>query len=69
MAVPKAISWVVTLATLNINRWDLNLPLILARNLDFVVVYAPSYHAPAMELVLAAIQRHSWHYNSPDAKL
>lgn len=68
MAVPKAISRVVTLATLNINRWDLNPPLILPRNLDFVVVYAP-YSAPAVELVLAAIHQHSWHYNRPDTKL
>lgn len=72
MAIPKTIFWVVSLATLNINRslrWDLNLALILPRNLDFVVVYAPSYPAPAMEPALIAIHRHSWHCDSPDAKL
>lgn len=62
VAIPKAVSN-------RILRWDLHLPLILPRNLDFVVVYAPSYPAPAMEPVPVAIHWHSWHCNSPDATL
>lgn len=74
MAIPIVVFQVVTSATLSINihlRQDLNLPLILSKNLDFVVVfvYAPSYPAPAVELLLIAIHQHSWHCNNPDAKL